>query len=47
MILTVALYGCETWSYTLREEHKLNMFESRVLREISVFGPKREELKGG
>jgi hypothetical protein len=35
------LYGCETWPLTLREEHKLRVFEDRVLRRI--FGPKREE----
>jgi hypothetical protein len=33
--------GCETWSLTLREEHRLRVFENRVLRRI--FGPKREE----
>jgi hypothetical protein len=38
--LPVALYGYETWSLTLREEHKLRVFENRVLR---IFGPKREE----
>jgi hypothetical protein len=41
VILPVVLYGCETWSLTLREEHKLRVFENRVLRRI--FGPKREE----
>jgi hypothetical protein len=35
------LYGCETWSLTLREEHRLRLFENRVLRRI--FGPKRDE----
>jgi hypothetical protein len=40
MILPVVLYGCETWSLTVREEHKLSVFENRVLRRI--FGPKRE-----
>jgi hypothetical protein len=35
------LYGCETWSLTSREEHRLRVFENRVLRRI--FGPKREE----
>ena len=40
IILPVVLYGCETWSLTLREEHKLRVFENRVLRRI--FGPKRE-----
>jgi uncharacterized membrane protein len=38
--LPVVLYGCETWSLTLREEHRLRVFENRVLRRIS--GPKRE-----
>jgi hypothetical protein len=41
VILQVVLYGCETWSLTLREEHRLRVFENRVLRRI--FGPKREE----
>jgi hypothetical protein len=41
VILLVMLYGCETWSLTLREEHRLRVFENRVLRRI--FGPKREE----
>jgi hypothetical protein len=36
----VVLYGCETWSLTLREEHKLRMFENRVLGRI--FGPKSD-----
>jgi hypothetical protein len=45
IILPVALYGCETWSLTLREEHKLREFENRVLKRI--FRPKREEVKGG
>jgi hypothetical protein len=39
--LPVVLYGCETWSLTVREEQKLRMFENRVLRRI--FGPKRGE----
>jgi hypothetical protein len=38
MILPVVLYGCETWSLTLREEHKQSVFENRVLRRI--FGRK-------
>jgi hypothetical protein len=42
--LTVVLYGCETWSLTLREEHRLRVFENRVLRRI--FGPKRDEITG-
>jgi hypothetical protein len=41
VILTVVLYGCETWSVTLREEHRLRVFKNRVLRRI--LGPKREE----
>jgi hypothetical protein len=41
VILPVVLYGCETWSLTLREEHRLWVFENRVLRRI--FGPGREE----
>jgi hypothetical protein len=41
VILPVVLYGCETWSLTLEEEHRLRIFENRVLRKI--FGPKREE----
>jgi hypothetical protein len=41
MVLTVILYGCETWSLTLKEEHRLRVSENRVLRRI--FGPKREE----
>jgi hypothetical protein len=40
--LTVILYGYATWSVTLREEHRLRVFENRVLRRI--FGPKRDEL---
>ena len=38
------LYGCETWSLTLREEHRLRVFKHRVLRRI--FGPKRDEVTG-
>jgi hypothetical protein len=38
------MYGCETWSLTLREEHRLRVFENRVLRRI--FGPKRDEGTG-
>jgi hypothetical protein len=44
IILPVVLYGCETWSLTPREEHRLRVFENRVLRRI--FGPKRDEVKG-
>jgi hypothetical protein len=35
------MYGCETWSLTLREEHRLKVFENRVLR---TFGLKRDEM---
>jgi hypothetical protein len=41
----VVLYGCETWSLTLRKEHRLRMFKNRVLRRI--FGLKRDEVMGG
>jgi hypothetical protein len=44
VVLPVVLYGCETWSLTLREEHRLRVFENRVLTRI--FGPKREEATG-
>ena len=44
IILPVVLYGCETWSLTLREERRLRVFENRVLRRI--FGPKRDEGTG-
>jgi hypothetical protein len=43
-VLPVVLYGCEIWSVTLREEHRLRVFENRVLRRI--FGPKRDEVTG-
>jgi hypothetical protein len=43
-ILPVVLHGFETWSLTLREEHRLRMFENWVLRII--FGPKRDEVTG-
>jgi hypothetical protein len=42
IILPAVLYGCETWSLTLREEHRLGVFENRVLRRIS--GPYRDEV---
>jgi hypothetical protein len=42
---SLVLYGCETWSLTLREEYRLRVFEKRVLRRI--FGPKRDEVTGG
>jgi hypothetical protein len=44
IILPVVLYGCETWSLTLREERRLRVFENRVLRR--VFGPKSDEVTG-
>ena len=44
IILPVVLYGCETFSLTLREELRLRVFENRVLRR--VFGPKRDEVTG-
>jgi hypothetical protein len=42
IILPVVLYGCETWSLTLMEEHRLRVFENRVLR--GIFGPKRDAV---
>ncbi|KAJ4450474.1 hypothetical protein ANN_01899 [Periplaneta americana] len=44
VILPVLLYGCETWTLTLREEHRLRVFENKVLRKI--FGAKRDEVTG-
>jgi hypothetical protein len=44
IILPVVLYGWETWSLTLREEHRLRVFENGVLRRI--FGPKGDEVTG-
>ena len=41
IVLPVVLYGCETWSLTLREESRLRLFENRILRRI--FGPKSDE----
>jgi hypothetical protein len=43
-VLPVVLYGCETWSLTFREEHRLGVFGNRVLRRM--FGPKRDEVIG-
>jgi hypothetical protein len=43
-ILPTVLYGCGTWSLTLREEHRLGVFENRVLR--GIFGPKGDEVTG-
>jgi hypothetical protein len=45
IILPVVLHGCETWFLTIKEEHKLRVFENRVLRRI--FGPKRDGVMGG
>jgi hypothetical protein len=39
------LYGCETWSWALREENRLKALQNRVIR--SIFGPKRDEIRGG
>ena len=44
IILPVVLYGCETWSLTLREKHRLRVFENKVLRRI--FGAKKDEITG-
>jgi hypothetical protein len=44
VILPVDLYGCETWSLKLREEHRLRVFENKVLR--GMFGPKGDEVTG-
>ena len=44
IIFPVVLYGCETWSLTLREERRLRVFENRMLRR--VFGPRRDEVTG-
>jgi hypothetical protein len=45
IILPGVLYGCETLSLILRAEHRLRIFEKRVLRKI--FGPKRDDIVGG
>ena len=42
--LPVVLYGCETWSLTMREERRMRVFENRVLRRI--FAPKSDEVTG-
>jgi hypothetical protein len=45
IVLPVVFNGCETWSLTLSKEHRLKVFENRMLRKI--FGPKRDEMIGG
>jgi hypothetical protein len=44
IILPAVLHACETWSLTLREQHRLGAFENRVLK--GIFGPKRDEVRG-
>jgi hypothetical protein len=44
VIVPVVLYGCGTWSVTLREEQRLRVFENMVLR--GIFGPKGDEVTG-
>jgi hypothetical protein len=44
IIFPVVLYGCETWSLTLKEKRRVRVFENRVLRRI--FGPKWDEVTG-
>ena len=44
IILSIVLYGCETWLLTLKEERKLRVFENMVLRRI--YGPRRDEVTG-
>ena len=44
IILPVVLYGCETWSLTLREEHRLRVFENKVL--MKIFGAKKDDITG-
>ena len=44
IILPAVLYACETWSFTLREKHRLRVFENKVLRKI--FGAKKDEITG-
>ena len=43
-LLLVVLYGCETWSLTLREEHRLRVFKNKLLRKI--FGAKKDKITG-
>ena len=44
IISPAVLYGCDTWSVTLREDHRLKVFENKVLRKI--FGAKKDEITG-
>jgi hypothetical protein len=44
IILSIVLYGYETWSLTLQEERRVEVFENRVL--MRIFGPKRDEVTG-
>jgi hypothetical protein len=44
ILLSVVLYGCDTWSLTLRDDRRVKVFENRVLRKI--FGSKRDEVTG-
>jgi hypothetical protein len=43
-ILPLVLYGCETWSFALRQRHRLSVFENRVMRRL--FGSRRDEVAG-
>ena len=43
---TATVYSCETWSLTLREEHRLRVFENKLLRKIGLYGAKRGEING-
>ena len=43
-ILPLVFYRCETWSFTLREEHRLGVFDNKVVSRI--FGPKRDKVTG-
>jgi hypothetical protein len=45
IIFPVVLYGCETWTFIVREEYRLKVFQNRMLR--SIYGPKRDEMKVG
>jgi len=44
IVLSIVLYGCETWSITLREELRVKVMENRMLR--GIFGPKRDDVIG-